>query len=101
MSGQALADAASAKGNTVASGDHDTLIVVVIDGQRHEIRIVEETGKRWTLRLVLEIRGAGQGPSRWVDHVQRRIEDDLSEVLAEMERRAVSVRAERDAHPAR
>jgi hypothetical protein len=93
---QAIADAASAKGHTVASGERDTLVVVV-DGQRYGVRIVEETGKRWTLRLALEINSPGEKPSRWVDYAGRRVEDDLSEVLAEMARRAASVRAERDA----
>ena len=94
---QALADAAVTKGHAVASGERDVFIVVEVDGQRYGVRIAEEAGTRWTLRLALEIDGPGKGLSRWVDYAQRRVEDDLPEVLAEMERRAAAIRTQRDA----
>jgi hypothetical protein len=94
---QALADAAVAKGHAVVSGEQDVLIVVEVDGQRYGVRIAEEAGTRWTLRLALEIDGAGKGISRWVDYAHPRVEDDLAEGLAEIERRATAVRAEQRA----
>ncbi|MBO3738126.1 hypothetical protein [Actinoplanes flavus] len=94
---QALADAASSKGYRVASGERDTLVVVEVADQRYGVRIAEETGKRWNLRLVVELDGPGEGVSRWADYAQRNVEADLPEVLKEMERRTSDLRAQRDA----
>ncbi len=94
---QALAQAAQAKGHQVKSGAEDVLAVIEVDGDGYGVRIFEEAGARWTLRLVLEIEGAGGGPARWTDYARRRVEDDLPEVLQEIERRAAAVRGEREA----
>jgi hypothetical protein len=94
---QALAQAVQANGYRVKSGPEDVLAIVEADGVEYGLRITEEPGTRWTLRLVLTIEGAGGGPARWTDHARRRVEDDLPAVLAEIERRAGVVRAEREA----
>ncbi|MFY1668545.1 hypothetical protein ACN27G_01095 [Plantactinospora sp. WMMB334] len=93
---QALADAAQARGHRVKSGPEDVLTVVEVDGEGYGVRIFEETGARWSLRLVLQVDGAGGEPARWTDYARRRVEDDLAEVLAEIERRAAAVRVERE-----
>ncbi|MDW5330866.1 hypothetical protein [Plantactinospora sp. KLBMP9567] len=71
----------------------DVLAIVEVDGEGYGVRIFEETGARWSLRLVLQIEGTGGEPARWTDYARRRVEDELSEVLAEFERRAAAVRA--------
>jgi len=65
--------------------------------QPYGVRIWEETGVRWTFRLVLAIHGAGKGKSRWSAYARRRVEDDLSDVLTEIRRRATAVSTEREA----
>jgi hypothetical protein len=85
---QALATAATARGHTINPAAGDVLLTVVIDDSAFGVRLCEETGARWTLRLVLELIGPGDGPSRWIDYSRGRVEDELPAVLREMQRRA-------------
>ncbi|MFV2019250.1 hypothetical protein [Micromonospora sp. LOL_023] len=94
---QALVDAAQARGHRVKSGLEDVLAIVEVDGEGYGVRIAEETGARWSLRLVLQIEAAGGEPARWTDHARRRVEDELPAVLAEIELRAAAIRVEREA----
>jgi hypothetical protein len=94
---QALMQAALDKGHRVKPGAGNVLAIVEVEGEEYGVRIIEETGARWALRLVLEVEGTGGEPRRWSDYARRRIEDDLPEVLADIEHRAASVRVEREA----
>lgn len=94
---QALAVAALARGHRVKSGPGDVLAIVEVDGEEYSVRISEETGARWSLRLVLRLEGRSGEPAQWTDHARRRVEDELPVVLAEIERRAAAVFAEREA----
>lgn len=93
---QALATEAVSRGYTVRSGTEETLAVVAVGDDAFGVRVWEESGARWVLRLLLQVDGLGDGPVVWKDYVHRRLEVELPAVLEEMDRRARLERMTRD-----
>jgi hypothetical protein len=83
---QALVNEAGKRGCEVRSSEK-ALLTVVDDGQPFDVRVWEETGARWRLRLVVTIDGADHAASEWKDYARKRIEDELPAILADLRRR--------------
>lgn len=97
MIAQAIAEETQRRGLTVEAGIGDVLLRVEALGSRYAIRVTEESGARWSLRLVLQVRGPGEAAdARWCDRSGWRVEEALGQVLDEIVRRAEATREEVD-----
>lgn len=93
MIAHALAEEAERRGLTVVTGTGDVILQVQALDTRYAVRMNEESGARWNLRLVLEIEGPGAAASnRWCDRASWHIEDALGQVLDEIIRWAEAAR---------
>jgi hypothetical protein len=98
---QALCAQAEKRAWTVRSGT-DALLSVVVDEQPLEVRVREEKGACWSLRLVLTVTEADAGVAEWKDYARKRLEDELPAILTDLrqrdrrlrDRRETAVRAE-------
>jgi hypothetical protein len=93
---QALCREAVSRGWVVRSGK-DALLSVVVDEQPIEVRVREESGARWTLRLVLTATDADGGVAEWKDYARKRLEDVLPAVLADLRQRGRRLQDRREA----
>ncbi|MEV7984387.1 hypothetical protein [Micromonospora sp. NPDC085948] len=75
----------------------DALLSVVVDEQPLEVRVREEKGARWMLRLVLTVTDADAGVAEWKDYARKRLEDELPAVLTDLRQRGRRLRGRRDA----
>ncbi|OZV73098.1 hypothetical protein CA850_31490 [Micromonospora echinospora] len=83
---QALCDEAGSRGWGIRSGT-DALLSMVVDEQPIEIRMREESGARWALRLVLTVTDPDGGVAEWKDYARKRLEDELRSILEDLRRR--------------
>jgi hypothetical protein len=97
MIAHALAEEAQRRGLTVEPGIGDVLLRVEALECRYAVRVSEESGARWTLRLVLQVRGPGEpADARWCDRSGWRVEEALGQVLDDIVRRAEATQEEID-----
>lgn len=89
----ALAEESERRGLTVVPGTGDVILRVEALNTQYAVRVSEESGARWNLRLVLEVQGPGApANSRWCDRANWRVEDALGQVLDEIVRWAEATR---------
>lgn len=90
---QALAKEAGRRGLKVVPGIGDVLLKLEASGLQYAVRVTEESAARWTLRLVLHVRGPGEpADARWCDRSGWQVEEALGQVLDDVERRAEATR---------
>ncbi|GIH11210.1 hypothetical protein Rhe02_92770 [Rhizocola hellebori] len=94
---QTIADKITAGGHTVQCGSQTTLLVVAAELSSIGIRVWEETGKRWALRLTLAVDGPGKQSTTWNDYATQPLEDQLAEILATIREGIRSEEAHRQA----
>ncbi|MGC9667684.1 hypothetical protein ACNTMW_14150 [Planosporangium sp. 12N6] len=93
---EALAREAERRGLVVRAGQDAALLQVVADEEPYSVRVHEETGARWTLRVVVGLVGAGTGGrDRWADRAKQPVEEQLGDILDEIVRQARAVSRER------
>lgn len=93
---QALCKEAQSRGWVVRSSK-DALLAVVVDEQPIELRVREESGARWALRLVLTVTDADGGVAEWKDYARKRVEDELHAILGDLRRRGRRLHDRREA----
>jgi hypothetical protein len=93
---ETLAREAERRGLAVRAGQDTALLEIVADGEPHGVQVHEETGARWTLRLVVGTTGAGTGErDRWADRAKQPVEENLGDILDKLVRRARTASKER------
>ncbi|MEU8015992.1 hypothetical protein AB0B74_08500 [Micromonospora parva] len=75
----------------------DALLSVVVDDQPLEVRVREEKGARWALRLVLTVTDPDAGVAEWKDYARKRLEDELPAILTDLRQRGRRLRDCREA----
>lgn len=98
---QSICKDAESRGWVVRVGK-EALLSVVVNDQPIEVRMREESGSRWTLRLVLTVTDTDGGVAEWKDYARKRLEHELPAVLSDLrqrgrrlhDRREAAVRAE-------
>ncbi|MEU9507118.1 hypothetical protein AB0D32_12645 [Micromonospora sp. NPDC048170] len=75
----------------------EALLSVVVDDQPLEVRVREEKGARWTLRLVLTVTDADTGVAEWKDYARKRLEGELPAILTDLRQRGRRLRDRREA----
>jgi hypothetical protein len=93
---EALAREAERRGLAVRAGQDTALLQIVADEEPYGVRVHEQTGARWTLRLMVGLTGAGTGDrDRWADRAKQPVEEQLGDILDKIVRRVRAVSEER------